>query len=465
MTQFDTVILGAGPGGYVAAIRCAQLGMKTAIVEKRWWGGVCLNVGCIPTKSLLANADLAHTLTFDRQLYGIVGDVSLDWGPAYARSRAVSDRMVKGVHFLMRKNKITEYSGWATLSDAQHLRVESEVGEPQELSFDNLILATGATPKMLPGVSPGPRVWTYEQLILSDRLPKSIIICGAGPIGSEFAYILASYGVKVTIVEYLDRLLPLEDPQVSSEVAKAYRRLGVTVLANHSVTSVEQDDQSAKVTVSPNAGSDPFVIEADAVLVSVGFTPRTTGYGLESTAVSLDGRGAIQIDDQMRTTVDNIYAIGDVTGKLMLAHTAQAQAIIAAESIGGMTTLPIDYAMIPRATYTRPQVASFGYTEEQARDRGHDVIVSKFPFTANGKAQGLGEAVGFVKIIADASHHELLGAHLVGPDVTELLPELTLAQKWDLTADEVARNIHAHPTLSEAIGEAAEGIGGAMINF
>jgi len=465
MTHFDTVVLGAGPGGYVAAIRSAQLGMRTAIVEKQWWGGVCLNVGCIPTKSLLKNAEVAHTLTHEKDLFGIQGEARCDYGAAFTRSRAVSDRMVKGIHFLMKKNKITEYSGWATFKNPTSLSVSFDTGVIETLTFDNCVIATGATPKMLPNVAQGPRVSTYAEQIMAREVPKSIVICGAGAIGVEFAYILASYGVSVTIVEFLDRVLPLEDPEVSSEVAKSYKSLGVTLLTSHAVTGITQDDTRARVTVAPTAGGPETVLEADQVLMSVGFQPRTQGYGLENTGVALTDKGAIAIDDYMRTSVPGLYAIGDVTAKLMLAHTAEAQGVVAAETIAGVTTFPIDYAMVPRATYSQPQVASFGYTEAQAKQMGYDVTTSKFPFSANGKAWGLGHGSGFVKIVADARHREILGAHMVGPDVTELLPELTLAQMWDLTADEVARNIHAHPTLSEAIKEACEGIGGHMINF
>jgi len=465
MTHFDAVILGAGPGGYVAAIRCAQLGLATAIVEKKWWGGVCLNVGCIPTKSLLRNAELAHVLTREKEAYGISGDIELDYGAAFTRSRAVSDRMVKGIHFLMKKNKITEYDGWGTFWNPTMMAVARSDGTTDTLTFDNCIIATGAATKMLPGVVRGPRVVTYEEQIMASSLPKSIVICGAGAIGTEFAYVMASYGVAVTMVEYLDRILPLEDPEVSAEVAKAYKALGIAVLTSHAVRGITEDERSAKVRVAPVVGGEEFTLEADRVLLSVGFQPRTEGYGLEKTGVMLTDRGAIDIDSSMRTSVPGVFAIGDVTGKLMLAHTAEAQGVVAAETIAGVDTMPIDYAMIPRATYCQPQVASFGYTEAQAKEKGYDVRVSKFPFTANGKAWGLGQGSGFVKMVFDAAHHEILGAHMVGPDVTELLPELTLAQMWDLTADEVARNIHAHPTLSEAIKEVAEGAGGHMINF
>ncbi|MDR1711939.1 MAG: dihydrolipoyl dehydrogenase [Propionibacteriaceae bacterium] len=463
-THFDVVVLGAGPGGYVAAIRAAQLGKSVAVVEKQWWGGVCLNVGCIPTKALLRNAELAHIFTAEADAYGISGDVTFDYGKAFARSRAVSLRMVRGIHFLMKKNKIAEYNGWGSFTSANSLQVVTDSGE-EVLTFDNCVIAVGATVKMLPGTQVSERVFTYEQQILSDVLPASIIICGAGAIGTEFAYVLANYGVDVTIVEYLDRIVPNEDPEVSAELAKAYKKLGVKVLTGTKVESIMERENAVSVRVSPVGGSEGQTLEAQRVLQSLGFVPRIRGYGLENTGVKLTDRGAIEIDDHMRTSVPGIYAIGDVTAKLMLAHTAEAQGVVAAETIAGAPTLPIDYEMIPRATYCQPQIGSFGLTAEQATERGFDVKVSKFPFAANGKAWGLGDATGFVKIVADAKYNELLGAHMIGPDVSELLPELTLAQQWDLTAEEVARNIHAHPSLSEALKEAAEGIAGHMINL
>ena len=462
--HYDVVVLGAGPGGYVAAIRAAQLGQKVAIIEKQWWGGVCLNVGCIPTKSLLRNAELAHIFTHDKDLFGIEGEVTFNFGKAFTRSRDVSNRMVGGIHYLMKKNKITEYNGWGTIVDAKSIEVKTDTGT-EVVTFDNLILATGSTTRMIPGTSRSERVFTYEEQILSDNLPESIIICGSGAIGTEFAYVLANYGVKVTIVEFLDRMVPLEDPEISRELAKAYKKMGVEVLTSTKVEAIEDTGSGVKVTVSPAKGGDQKVLEADRVLQSIGFAPRTEGYGLDKLGVELTERGAIKIDDYMRTSVPGVYAIGDVTMKLALAHVAEAQGVVAAETIAGAETMPINYDMIPRATYCQPQIGSFGYTEEQAKERGYDVKVSKFPFSANGKAWGLGDATGFVKLVADAEHNEILGAHMIGPDVTELLPELTLAQQWDLTADEVGRNVHAHPTLSEALKETVEGISGHMINF
>ncbi|MES9259286.1 dihydrolipoyl dehydrogenase [Cutibacterium acnes] len=465
-SHFDVVVLGAGPGGYVAAIRAAQLGKKTAIIEKEYWGGVCLNVGCIPTKSLLRNAELAHIVTKEAKTFGIGGDITVDFGKAFSRSREVSARMVKGIHFLMKKNKITEFNGWGEFTGPKAISVKDSDGKvTDEITFDNAIIAVGSVVKTLPGTQLSGRVVIYKEQILSDTVPGSIVIAGSGAIGTEFAYVLANYGCDVTIVEFLDRMVPNEDKEVSAELAKAYKKLGIKVLTSTKVDSIDDSGDKVKVTISPSKGGESKVIEADRVLQAVGFAPRVEGYGLEKTGVKLTERGAIEIDDFMRTNVDGIYAIGDCTAKLMLAHTAEAQGVVAAETIAGAQTMPINYDMIPRATYCQPQVGSFGYSEDQAREKGYDVKVSKFPFAANGKAWGLGDGTGFVKIVADARHGELLGASLVGHDVSELLPELTLAQLWDITAEEIGRNIHAHPSLSEALKDAAEGVEGHMINF
>jgi dihydrolipoamide dehydrogenase len=462
--HFDVVVLGAGPGGYVAAIRAAQLGLSVAVVEERYWGGVCLNVGCIPSKALLRNAELAHLVTKEARTFGIHSDspITFEYGAAFDRSRKVADGRVKGVHFLMKKNGITEFSGWGTFSDSHTLRVAGDEGT-QTITFDHCIIAAGAKTKLLPGTSTSERVVTYEEQILERTLPKSMIIAGAGAIGVEFAYVLHNYGVRVTIVEFLDRMVPLEDAEVSSELAKRYRKLGIEVLTATRVDSI--DDSGAKVRVTVSKDGQQRVLEADKVLQAIGFQPRVEGYGLERAGVELTERGAIAIDGFCRTSVPHIFAIGDVTAKLMLAHAAESMGIIAAESIAEAETMELDYTMIPRATFCQPQIASFGWTEAQARDKGFDVNVAKFPFTANGKAQGIAEPGGFVKILSDAKHGELLGAHIIGPDASELLPELTLAQQWDLTAHEVARNVHAHPTLSEAVKEAVHGLAGHMINM
>ncbi|WP_129668564.1 dihydrolipoyl dehydrogenase [Phytoactinopolyspora endophytica] len=463
--HFDVVVLGAGPGGYVAAIRAAQLGKSVAIVESKYWGGVCLNVGCIPSKALLRNAELAHLVKHQASTFGISfdGEVHVDYGKAYERSREVADGRVKGVHFLMKKNKITEFDGWGTFTDANTLDVTLNDGGNETVTFDNCIIATGATTKLLPGTQLSERVVTYEEQIMQSELPGSVVVAGAGAIGVEFAYVMANYGVDVTIVEFLDRMVPLEDADISKELARQYKKLGVTVRTSTRVDAI--DDSGDKVKVTVTSGDKQEVLETDKVLQAIGFGPRVEGYGLDKSGVKLTERNAIDIDDYMRTSVPHIFAIGDATGKLMLAHTAEAQGVVAAEAIAGVETMPIDYDMVPRATYCQPQIAAFGYTEAQAKEMGYDVKTSKFPFMGNGKAHGLGETAGFVKLVADAKYNEILGAHLIGPDVTELLPELTLAQKWDLTADEVARNIHAHPTLSEALQEVVHGIAGHMINM
>lgn len=465
MPHFDVVVVGAGPGGYVAAIRCAQLGLSTAVVEEKYWGGVCLNVGCIPSKALLKNADLAHQVLQRGPEFGVVGDVSFDFGIAWERSRKVAQTHVGGIHYLMKKNGIVEVEGRGTFTDPNTLEVHRADGSTETVTFDNAIVATGASARQLPGVQPSERVVDYEEQILNDQLPDSIVIVGAGAIGMEFAYILHNYGVRVTILEYLDRVLPTEDADVSRELARSYAKYGIDVRTSTEVDSVVEGVNEVEVTYTDSDGKSGTVT-ADKVLVSIGFTPRVEGIGLEAAGVALTDRGGIAIDDSMRTNVPHIYAIGDVTAKLQLAHVAEAQGVVAAETIAGVPTTPLgDYRMMPRATFCTPQVASFGLTEEQARAEGYNVKVASFPFSANGKANGLGEPVGFVKLVADATYLELLGGHLVGPDVSELLPELTLAQKWELTAYEGARNVHTHPTLSEAVQEAFHGLAGHMINM
>src|SRR3954464_4596496 len=466
--HFDVVVLGAGPGGYVAAIRAAQLGKSVAVVEAKYRGGGGLKGGCIPSKALLRNAELAHILTHEKDKFGITGDASMDFVPTHARSRKVSEGIVKGVHFLMKKNKITEINGWGTLTGDKSMDVKADDGSTDRVTFENLIVATGAATRLIPGTELSERVVTYEEQILDSTLPSSIVIAGSGAIGVEFGYIMKNFGVDVTIVEFLDRMVPTEDVEISKELLKHYKKLGVKVMLKTKVESIEDPGDSSKpvrVTVSPADGGEQQVLETDKVLQAIGFAPRVEGFGLEAAGVALTDRGAVAIDDCGRTNVDGVYAIGDCTGKLMLAHTAEAMGVVAAETIAGAETMEINFDMIPRATFCQPQIASFGYSEAQAKDKGYDVKVAQFPFSANGKARGMAEGVGFVKIVADAEHNEIIGAHMIGPEVTELLPALTLAQKWDLTADEVARNIFAHPTLSEAMKEAVEGIAGHMINL
>ncbi|MEU6537124.1 dihydrolipoyl dehydrogenase [Streptomyces sp. NPDC047000] len=462
--HYDVVVLGAGPGGYVAAIRAAQLGKRVAVVEEKYWGGVCLNVGCIPSKALLRNAELLTLLTRDREKFGFGGETTADFGAAFDRSRDVAEGRVKGVHFLMRKNGVTEHHGRGRFTSPHTLRVTTPSGESTDLTFDDAVIATGARPRMLPGTERSANVVTYEEQILSRELPRSVAVIGAGAIGMEFAYVLRAYGVQVTVLEHQDRALPGEDLEVSQEIGRAYRALGIPIVTSASVTSVTDLGRDAEVLYTDAAGRS-HRLAADRVLVSVGFAPDVDGWGREHTGIALTDRGAIAVDERMRTSVPHLYAIGDVTMKLQLAHVAEAQGMVAAETIAGAETVELgDYRMMPRAVFCQPQVAGFGLTEEQARAEGHDVVVSKFPFAANGKAHGLGDATGFVKLVADRTHGELLGGHLIGPDVSELLPELTLAQKWELTARELARNVHIHPTLSEALQEAFHGLLGHPIN-
>ncbi len=464
---YDVVVIGAGPGGYVAAIRAAQLGLKTAIVDKQWLGGVCLNVGCIPSKALLKNADVAHTLRERAKEFGFSFDnLKLDFSVAVKRSRQVSDRLVKGVGFLMRKHKIDVFMGKGVLKAKDTVQVTDKDGKVTSLKAKNIILATGAYTFVIPGITiDGEKVVTYQEAILQEKLPKSVIIIGAGAIGVEFATIWNAYGSQVTLVEMLPRVLPLEDEESSAELAKAYKKRGIEMLTGHRVLAVEPTDQGVRVRVSPGEGQPEKVLEAEQALIAIGFRPNTKDIGLETVGVNLNQRGFIEIDDRMETSVPGIYAIGDVTGQLLLAHVASAMGIIAAENIAGVESTKLNYKMMPRATYSNPQVASFGYTEAEAKELGYEIKVGRFPFQANGKALGLGDYSGFVKIITEARYGELLGAHMVGPDVSELLPELTLGQRMELTTAEIARNVHAHPTLSEALMEAAEAAEGHSINI
>jgi dihydrolipoamide dehydrogenase len=462
---YDVVVIGAGPGGYVAAIRAAQLGQKTAIIDKQWLGGVCLNVGCIPSKALLKNAEIAHTLRERGKEFGFSFDnLKLDFPSAVKRSRQVSNRLVKGVGFLMKKNKIDVLMGTARLATRDTVAVTDSDGKESELKAKNIILATGAS-ALVPGEwkVDGERVVTYWEAILQEKLPKSVVIIGAGAIGVEFATIWNSYGTKVTLVEMLPHLVPLEDEEVSTELEKAFKKQGINFLTGHKVEGIETLKTKVKVKIS--AEGEESMLEAEQAMVAIGFRPNTEDLGLEDVGVKLTERGFIEIDERMATSVPGIWAIGDVTGKLMLAHVGSAMGIVCAENIAGVETVTLDYVMMPRATYCQPQVASFGLTEAQAAEQGYEVKVGRFPFQANGKALGLGDYAGWVKLVIDKQYGEILGAHMIGPEVTELLPELTLAHLMELTPHEIARNVHAHPTLSEVLMEAAHGAEGAAIHI
>jgi dihydrolipoamide dehydrogenase len=463
MKKFDVIVIGAGPAGYVSAIRAAQLGKQVAVVEKEYLGGVCLNVGCIPSKSLLKNADLAYTLTKKAKDFGVSFDnLKLDYTAAVKRSRQVSKRLTKGVEFLLKKNKITLYIGSAEFSSPKALKVKTADGEEQ-IQADNIIIATGARPFIIPGMEvDGKQIVTYKEAILQESLPKSAVIVGAGAIGMEFATIWNSYGVPVTVVEMMDRVTPNEDPEISAELEKSLNKLGIKTMTKSKVTSVEKLKTKLNVTIESPEGEEK--ISADQVLLAASFIPNTESLGLEKAGVALDQRGFVEIDEKMATNVPGIWAIGDVTGKLMLAHAAMAMGMTCAEALSGKSTGKLNYQNMPKATYCHPQVASFGLTEEAAKAAGYDVAVGKFNFQANGKALGLNDYSGWVKIVTDKKYGEILGAHMIGPEVTELLPELTLAQANELTAVEIGHNVHAHPTLSEVLHEAAKAVSSEAIH-
>jgi dihydrolipoamide dehydrogenase len=460
---YDVTIIGAGPGGYVAAIRAAQLGLNVAVVEKEHLGGVCLNWGCIPTKALLRNAEVISLLQRGKFFGFTVDGFEADFGSAVDRSRKVSKRLVKGVGLLMRKNKIEVIEGTGVLKLANEVEVALNDGGTRTLETRNVIVATGGQAFTIPGIEvDGERVMTSRQAIVLRELPASAVIVGAGPIGMEFAHVWSTYGAEITVVEMLPHALPLEDEDVSKEVERAFKRRRVNLLTSTRVQGIETTPDGVRVSVA--GAEEEQVLEAKRALVAIGVRPNSGNLGLDKIGV-LTERGKIVVDDAMRTNVPGVYAIGDVTGKLALAHVASAQGIVAAETIAGVETAKLNYEAMPRCTYTQPQVASFGITEAQALERGYEVAVGSFPFRPNGKALGLGDYDGFVKIVADETSGEILGASLVGPEVTELLPELVLARRWELTPEEIARTVHAHPTLSEAVMEAAHGVFGEAIHI
>lgn len=467
--DYDLIVIGGGPAGYAAAIRASQLGKKTLCVEKDKLGGICLNWGCIPTKSLIRNAEVIELLHEGKD-YGFTFDnLRVDYHQAYKRSRQVSDRLVKGVEFLMRKNQITVIKGDGVLVARDEIAVTNR-GEETRVTARNIILATGAKPRTLFDLVPdGRRVFTYRQLLEAQSAPKSMIVVGAGAIGMEFAYVFHAYGAKVTVLEVLPRILPNEDEEVSAEVKKAFQRIGIQTLAGVKIESATATADSVAVKIDD--GGKGSTLQADWLLLSAGVIANTAGVGLETVGVALDKRGMVTVDEHMATSVPGIFAIGDITGKLALAHVASAQGIVAAESIAAAAGAykgrisKLDYNALPRCTYTVPQVASMGLTEAQAKEQGYTVKVSKFPLSANGKSLALNNRDGFIKIVADEKYGEILGVHMVGPDVTELLPEFVLAKSAELTPDQIAAAVHAHPTLSETLMEAAHGIEGSPIHI
>ncbi|MBX3001521.1 MAG: dihydrolipoyl dehydrogenase [Caldilineaceae bacterium] len=471
--DYDVIVIGSGPGGYVAAIRAAQLGKKTAIVERENMGGVCLNWGCIPKKALLKNANVLLTL-LDAEEYGFTFEnLQVDFSSAVKRSLDVVQRQTKGVDFLMRKNKIDVIKGHGAFTDPHTLKVTPAEIDPnateRTVTAQYFIVSTGARARDLPGVTvDGDRIMQYRHAMRLQEKPASIAVIGAGPIGMELGYFYNAYGVEVTIIEMLDHVLPLEETDVAAEVAKAFKSKGIRLMPGARTEKVEVKDDGVELTIKDLKKESTQTISVEKVLVSIGITPNTEKVGLDAAGVTLDKRGYIEIDQYMQTNAPHIYAIGDCTGKMALAHVASAQALVAAEAIAGVETMPIPddkYIFMPRATFCKPEVASLGMTEAQAKEAGYEVKVGKFPFMPNGKAVANNARIGFVKIISDAKYGEILGAHIVGDEATELLPELSLAQMMEITPAEIARNVHAHPTLSEVIMEAAHAIEGHAIHM
>lgn len=459
-SDYDVVVIGAGPGGYVAAIRSAQLGLKTAIVEKDALGGVCLNSGCIPSKALLKNAEVL-SYVHRAEEFGLKFDnFHADYSVAVDRSRAVVKRNVRGVAYLLRKNRVDHITGIGKLKGDGVVEVAS--GGPN-LSAKHIIIATGARPRSIPAlpVDQDKVITSIESIVLKD-LPSSIVIVGGGAIGVEFAYLYRMYGVAVTVVELLPRLVPAEDEEISGQLERSFSRQGINVMTGTVVTGVEQSAGGLVVNIEKDGVEES--LNCDKVLVAIGVQPNSEDLGLEELGVETQG-GYIQISDTMSTNVPGVYAIGDVTGKLALAHAASAQGVTVAEHIAGLATQPLDYPFMPRATYCQPQIASFGLTEAQARDQGHDVKVGKFNVQANGKALAMGETEGLVKLVVGSREGELLGGHMIGPEVTELLGELSLTRLLEGTTLELGWAVHAHPTISEMLKEAALDAQGRAIHM
>ncbi|TVP76611.1 MAG: dihydrolipoyl dehydrogenase [Gemmatimonadales bacterium] len=454
--SFDLLVVGGGPGGYVAAIRGAQLGMKVACVEADKLGGVCLNIGCIPTKSLLTSALLVNQLD-GAEAHGItVSDLSVDLGPAQERSRKVAGQMNKGVGFLLKKNKVTHIEGYGRLKGKGVVEVEDADGGKSELKADHIILATGSRPRSLPFMEvDGEKIWSSDHALFAKEAPKTLAIVGSGAIGMEFADIFEAYGSEVTIIEALDRVLPVEDRDVSAQMEKSYKRRGMTI---HTGARLEEADTSGDgVTLTfKDAKGKKQTLQVDQVLSAVGRIPNTEDLGLDAAGVKTDEKsGFIQVDEWMCTNVDGVYAVGDCAGGALLAHKASHEGIACVEKIAGEAHGPVDYDNIPNCTYSHPEVASVGLTEEQAKEAGHDIQVGKFPFVGNGRAVAHGDSDGFIKVIRDKKYSEILGAHIIGPHATELIAEFVVGRHLESTVEEMEKAIHPHPTLSEAVAEAA----------
>jgi len=465
--EFDLLVLGTGPGGYVAAIRAAQLGMKVAVVEREHLGGICLNWGCIPTKALLKSAQVYNYINHAED-YGIkVGSAKPDFDKIIARSRGVADGMSKGIKFLMKKNKITVLEGEGKLARGKKVVVTDGEGKRKEYAPGKIIIATGARSRALPNIPiDGEKVIGYRKAMSLPTQPKKMVVIGAGAIGVEFAYFYNSIGTEVTIVEYLEQgLLPREDHEVSKELGKVFKKYGINVLGNSAVQSVDVSGRKVKVKVKDRKKETEQTIECDVVLSATGIQPNTENIGLEALGIKKTKAGHIEVDDFYETSVPGIYAIGDVLATPALAHVASAEGITCVEKIAGMDVHPINYGIIPSCTYCIPEVASVGMTEKQAKEAGHKLKVGKFPFSASGKASASGAKEGFVKMIYDEKYGELLGAHMIGSNVTEMIAEIVAAMNLETTGHEIIKAVHPHPTMSEAVMEASAAAYGEVIHL
>ncbi len=451
--NFDTIIIGSGPGGYVAAIRASQLGMKTAVVERAELGGICLNWGCIPTKSLLKSAQVFEYIKHAAD-YGIkIDNAEADFTKVVERSRTVAAGMSKGIQFLFKKNKIEHIKGFGKLAGKNTVEVTDKDGKTTNYTASNIILATGARSRQLPNLQQdGKKIIGYREALTLPKLPKSMIVVGSGAIGTEFAYFYKTMGCDVTIVEFLPNLVPLEDEEVSKTLARNFKKMKIKVMLNSSVEKVDTSGELCKVSIKTKKGIEEH--EAEVVLSAVGISPNLENIGIEEMGIELE-KGKVKVDEFYRTNVEGIYAIGDIVAGPALAHVASAEGITCVEKIAGHNPSPVDYANVPGCTYTTPEVASVGLTEKQAKEAGYEIKVGKFPFSASSKASAAGAKDGFVKLIFDAKYGELLGGHLIGANVTEMVAELVVARKLETTGMEIIKAIHPHPTMSEAVMEAA----------
>jgi dihydrolipoamide dehydrogenase len=459
-TEYDVVIIGSGPGGYVAAVRASQLGLKAAIVEAGDMGGVCLNIGCIPTKALLHSADMLDELKHSKQFGISVGDVAFDLAGAMKHKQKVVKQSSQGVGFLMKKNKVDVYQGWGSIASKTAVHVRLNEGGEETLNTKHIVIATGAKPRTIPGIEfDEDRILSSTGMLELTQVPKSLLVVGAGAIGVEFASMFQSFGSEVTLVEALPRIVPLEDEEVSAELTKTFKGRGINVLAGAKFNGVERQGDNLAVSVTDSSDKEQ-TITVERMLLGIGITPRTTDMGLDKVGVTTDQRGFVEVDkNTLRTSADNIYAIGDCINTPWLAHVASAEGIMVIEEIAGQHVQPINYERIPACTYCNPEIASVGLTEAKAKERGYTVKVGKFPFSANGKARILGQnRVGFIKIVSDETYGEILGIHMIGPSVTELISEGGMALSHEATGESMLHTIHAHPTLYEAIGEAVHAV-------